>query len=73
MLVYSDIWEEDLRTLNQLSGRLRRARITARPTKCFLGGVRMELLDHQIGGDVNTPSRDNLERAHKTLRPTTKK
>ena len=41
IVIYSDSWEEHLRTLKELFGRLRRARITARPTKCLLG-ARME-------------------------------
>ena len=70
---YSDSLEEHLRTLKELFGRLRRARITARPTKCLLGANRMEFLGHQIGGDVITPSSDNLEKVQKTPRPTTKR
>ena len=59
--------------LKELFGRLRKARITARPTKCLLGASRMEFLGHQVGGDVITPSRDNLEKVRNTPRPTTKK
>ena len=66
IVVYSDSWEEHLRTLKELFGRLRRARITARPTKCFLGANRMEFLGHEIVGDVITPSGDNLEKIQKT-------
>ena len=44
------------RTLEELFGRLRRARITARPTKCLLGANRMEFLGHQIGGGAIIPS-----------------
>ena len=33
----------------------------------------MEFLGHQVGGDVITPSRDNLEKVRNTPRPTTKK
>ena len=40
-VIYSDSWEEHLRTLKELFGRLRRARITARPTKCLLAANRM--------------------------------
>ena len=54
-------------------GRLRKARITARPTKCLLGASKMEFLGHQFGGDVITPSRDNLEKVRNTPCPTTKK
>ena len=61
-VIYRDSWEEHLRTLKELLGRLRRARTTARPMKCLLGANRMEFLGHQIGGDVITPSSDNLEK-----------
>ena len=73
IVIYSDSWEDHLRMLKELSGRLRKARITARPTKCLLGASRMEFLGHQVGGDVITPSRDNLDKVRNTLRPTTKK
>ena len=73
IVIYSDSWEEHLRTLKELFCTLRRARSTARPTKCLLGANRMEFLGHQIGGDVITPSSDNLEKVEKTPRLTTKK
>ena len=73
IVIYSDSWEEHLRTLKNLFGRLRRARITARPTKYLLGVNMMEFLCHQIGADVITPSSDNLEKVRKTPRSTTKK
>ena len=73
IVIYSDSWEEHLRTLKELFGRLRRARITAQHTKCLLGANRMEFLGHQIGSDVITPSSDNLEKVRKTPRLTTKK
>ena len=71
IVIYSDSWEEHLRTLKELFCRLRRARITAQPTKCLLGANRMEFLGHQI--DVITPSCDSLEKLWKTPRSTTKK
>ena len=73
IVIYSDSWEEHLRTLKELFGRLGRARTTARPTKCLLGATRMEFLGHQIGGDVIAPSCDNLEKVQKIPCPTTKK
>ena len=65
IVIYSDSWEEHLRTLKELFVRLRRAMVTARPTKCLLGANRMEFLGHRIGGDVTTPSSDNLEKVRK--------
>ena len=73
IVIYSHSWEDHLRTLKELFGRLRKARITARPTKCLLGVSRMEFLGHQVRGDVITPSRDNLEKVGNTPGPTTKK
>ena len=73
IVIYSDSWEEHLRTLKELFGRLRKARITARRTKCLLGANRMEFLGYQIGGDVITLSNDNFEKVWKTPRPATKK
>ena len=35
--VYSDSWEDHLRTLKELFGRLRKAKVTALPTMCLLG------------------------------------
>ena len=58
IVIYSDSWEDHIKMLKELFGRLRKARITARPTKCLLGASRMEFLGHQVGGDVITPSRD---------------
>ena len=73
IVIYSDSWEGHLRRLKELFGRLRKARITARPTKCLLEASRMEFLSHEVGGDVITPSRENLEKTRNTPRPTAKK
>ena len=70
IVIYRDSWEDHLRTMKELFGRLRKGRITARPTKCLLGASRMEFLGQQV--DVITPNHDNLEKVRNT-RPTTKK
>ena len=62
IVIYSDSWEDHLRMLKELFARLRKARITARPTKCLLGASRMEFLGHQVRGDVITSSCDNWKR-----------
>ena len=58
IVIYSDSWEDHLRMLKELFGRVRKAQITAQPTKCLLEASRMEFLGHQVGGDIITPSRD---------------
>ena len=35
IVIYSESWKDHLRTLKELFGRLRKARITTRPTKCL--------------------------------------
>ena len=67
IVIYSDSWEDHLRTLKELFGRLSKARITARPIKCLLRASRLEFLGHQVRGDVITPSRDNLDIVHPRL------
>ena len=71
--MYSDSWKDHLRRLKTLFGRLRKPKITARPKKCLLGAGRMEFLGYQAGGDVITPSCDNLEKVRNTPCPATKK
>ena len=56
IVIYSGSWEDHLTLLKELFGRLRKTKITARPTKCLLGASRMEFLGQQVGGDVITPS-----------------
>ena len=51
IFIYSDSWEDHIRALKELFGRLRKARITARPTECLLRDSRMEFL-----GCVHTES-----------------
>ena len=72
IVIYIDSWE-DHHIAEGMFGRLRKARITARPIKCLLGASRMEFLSHQVGGDIITLSSDNLEKVRNTPRPTTKK
>ena len=66
IVVYSESWEEHLRKLKELFGRLWKARIPAQPPRCVLGANRMEFLGHQIGGEVITLSRDNLEKLRRS-------
>ena len=70
IVIFSDSWEDNLRTLKELFGRLRKARITARSIKWLLGASRLEFLSHQVGGDVITLSREKVQN---TPCPTTKK
>ena len=55
IVIYNDSWEDHLRRLKDLFGRLRKANDHSRPTKCLLGANRMEFLGHQIRGDYPGP------------------
>ena len=37
--IYSDSWGDHLRTLKELFGRIRKARMTPRSTRCLLGAT----------------------------------
>ena len=71
-VVYNDSWEEHLRTLKELFGRLRIDRITAQRNACK-DQIRWSSSVINIGGDVITLSGDNLEKVGKTPHATTKK
>ena len=70
IVIYSDSWEEHLRTLKELFGRLRRARITARPTECLLEENRMEnsMSNHQEASEILPRFSRLLQRPHPSLR-----
>ena len=75
IVINSDSWEDHLRTLKELFGRLRKAKDHSSTYKVLTGSQQngLEFLGHQVGGDVITPSCDNLEKVRNTPRLTTKK
>ena len=52
IILFSDTWEEHLRTLTGLLSRLRNAGLTARPSKCFIGYDQLDCLGHSIYSNI---------------------
>ena len=58
ILIFTMTWPEHidvLVVLVELFRRLRRAGLTAKPTKCFIGYKSLECLGHMIGNDRLQP------------------
>lgn len=73
VLVHSRCWEDHIATLRELLERMRRANLTARPSKCVVGAMRVEFVGHQIGQGSIGLNEDNLVKILQAPRPTTKK
>lgn len=55
ILIFTMTWPEHIDVLVELFKRLRRAGLTAKPTKCFIGYESLECLGHMIGNDRLQP------------------
>ena len=73
LIIYTEDWESHLRALEELLGRLQRANLAARPTKCLFGTKSVDFLGHLVGGEWITVNDENLEKIRHARRPTTKK
>ncbi|XP_060073585.1 uncharacterized protein LOC132553365 [Ylistrum balloti] len=73
ILIYTKTWEEHLAILRELFVRLRKAMITARPTKCALGFESLECLGHMIGQQLLQPNPDKVKAILEAKIPKTKK
>ena len=73
LIVYTEDWESHLRALEELLGRLQRANLAARPTKCLFGTKSVDFLGHLVGGEWITVNDENLKKIRHARRPTTKK
>ena len=51
LIVYIEDWESHLRALEELLGRLQRANLAVRPTKCLFGTKLVDFLGHLVGGE----------------------
>ena len=72
ILVHTASWEEHIETLRELLQRLRKAKLTARPTKCYIGFEKVEFLGHVIGQGMLQPNSNKLEAIQNAPRPQTK-
>lgn len=73
ILIHTVSFEEHLDTLREVFERLRRANLTARPTKCTVGCVSIDFLGHRIGQGELRPVQDKVDAVQGAPRPKTKK
>ena len=73
IIVFTKTWEEHLQVLRELFMRLRRAKLTARPSKCSIGFRQLDCLGHVVGGDKLQPHPDKVKSIEEAPRPVTKR
>ncbi|XP_072022131.1 uncharacterized protein [Amphiura filiformis] len=73
ILIHTETWEEHMSKVKEVFSRLRRAKLTARPTKCFVGYEEIEFLGHVVGHGCVKPKRDKIEAIQDAKCPVTKK
>lgn len=73
ILIFTDTWEQHLEVLRELFGRLRKARLTARPTKCSIGFKSLPCLGYVVGDQRLRPDQEKIKAIEEAPRPETKK
>ena len=61
LVVYSESWEEHLEHLSQVLGCLRKAGLTAKPSKCQFAMDQCVYLGHTVGNGVVQPELSKVE------------
>ena len=73
LMIHTNYWQAHLQVIEELLRRLRKAGLTAKPSKCVFGAESVEFLGYYIGRDWITVNEDNLEKIRTARRPDTKK
>ncbi|XP_021346938.1 uncharacterized protein LOC110446222, partial [Mizuhopecten yessoensis] len=72
ILIYTHSFEDHMYVLRDLFRRLRKAGLSARPTKCFIGYRSLECLGHVVGDQRLEPQPEKISAIEQALRPETK-
>ena len=72
ILIHTETWEEHIQLVNEVFRRLRKANLTARPSKCYIGFDEVEFLGHRVGGGIMKPKPEKIEAIMGASRPETK-
>lgn len=73
ILIFTDTWEEHMRTTNQVLERLRNAQLTAKPSKCIVAYDSLEFLGHVVGNGQLKPQPEKITKIMNASRPRSKK
>ena len=60
-------------SLRQVLGKLRSAKLTAKPSKCMIGYGSIECLGHKLVDQTVRPQEDKVQAVRNAPRPTTKR
>jgi transposase InsO family protein len=72
ILIHTPTWEEHIEKLAEVLERVRKANMTARPSKCYVGYDKVEFLGHVVGNGQLQPNPSKLEAIRDAPRPQTK-
>ena len=73
ILVHTQSWETHMQTLSELLLRLKKAGLTAKPSKCSVGMDSIEYLGHVVGKSRLSPQQNKITKIQNAPRPVTKK
>ena len=73
MVIFSTTWEDHLKGVRSVLGRLRQGGLTAKPRKCQFGMEECTYLGHVVGGGMVKPHVSKLEAVASFPVPKTKK
>ena len=69
ILIHTQTWDEHMNRLREVSQRLRRENLTARPSKCNVGYTEVEFFGHQVGKSTIKPREQKVQAILKSERP----
>ena len=72
ILVHTQLWSDHIAELRELFGRLRAAKLSARPTKCKIGAEDIDFVGHRLTQGTIGLQQDNVSKIREALRPRTK-
>ena len=73
IIIFTETFEHHLKVLDELFQRLRRAGLTAKPSKCSFAYPSLNCLGHVIGNEQLRPMSDKVKAIQDAPRPGTKK
>ena len=73
IIIFSEIWYDHLKHIKYVLESLRRACVTAKPSKCMFAFQQIEFLAHVVGNGEVRPTQEKIEAIQNILIPETKK
>ena len=73
ILVHTPTFEEHVRVLRELFGRLHRAGLTVKRSKCRFGFTKLEYVGHEVGSGEVAMTQENIDKIRAAAQPTNKK